>query len=364
MSMQGDINTQYQQYPSNISLSYLRGLQNAAGVSFARLHEIIEDMMGAFDSTQDPWLLTLMAPPTTAAVVDSAGTPRKPVRRSPEYTTVEPTRITPPQKHLLPIDEWSNSTQLTKKGLRKMSEGAIVREIEAALNGHRAWQRQRTLQRLTDGSEWRVETEDTLGYSPGFAGSGVGGNAFNQPYPSGQALPAGYTHYITDVAANRPAAIRLARTRIRRWHPAGRIEIATTQAQIDALIAQDPNNFVLAGSALVRPGANEREALVDPDTHVGVYMGDILVRKAVEDWNDPHIVVYYTGGRLAADNPLVWRYDENVGRPAYLETQGIYPLDQSIVEQVFDIGVNNRVAACNIRIVAAAGDPYVAPAIS
>lgn len=346
-------------YPASINVEALRGQQTPNGVAWADILDAYDERLDAYNDSFDPDLARLMAPPTDEQIVESTGIGEFEVRRSPEYTNNRPQFESIGIAHRVPVDDWSNVLGVTERKLRTMTLEQIVRNVDSAINGQRKFLRRRAFRRLTDAAEWAVvEAQKLVGRSPGFAGSGTGDNVFSVTFPNGSALPAGYTLYYRDTAANLGAVLKDARDKLNRWIP-GDKELIGPRSMIDLVMALP--GFVKADSARLRTGSGETRALIDSTQYVGVYDEDILVRKPIEDWADPNLVLYHSGGALDASNALAFRYLPQVGPDAYVRQNNSSPLDNAILERVFDWGVNNRTAVANIRVDAAG--PYVPPAI-
>jgi hypothetical protein len=257
---------------------------------------------------------------------------------------------------MLPLRGYDASMGFTEDGLESMSLSRIIKNIETMFASWKRLHRKEALKRLFSKAEIRVDKKTVL-TSPGFAGSGTGDNAFTGTYPDGGALGGGYTHYFSTTSAALATALATALAQLRKWQM-GPFDLVAPQAMVDVVAALP--KFVSAGSELIRQGSGTAEALVDANTYVGVYDGDVRVRKAIVDTSSPNIAIFKTFGPLNANNALAWRYDEVKGRGAVVRSRSLYPLDQAVLRQDFGIGVNNRTAAALIFVDAEA-DPYVDP---
>jgi hypothetical protein len=359
----GYLDTQYIDFPAGVDATYLASLRTRAGVDFARVMREIDSRLGALNRTLDPLVASLITP-TTEAWADSSGAPALEVDERGEYTLARP-QLVEGAAHMLPIRGYDVSLGFTEDGLEGMSLHRILLNVDSLLAGFRRLYRRQALKRLFSDAEVRVAptTTDT---SPGFAGSGTGENVFSRPFPDGQALPGGYTHYLAANTSNAGAlatTLKTARDRMRRWHsgPYDLIAPSDVLPLIEAITGDGPSDsFVSAGSALVRPALGEAEARVDSAQYVGVLFGDIRVQMGIEDTQAPNLALFKSYGALDPRNPLAWRYEEKKGRNAVLRYRSLYPLDQAVVKQDFGIGVNDRTGAVLIHA-AAGATSYVSP---
>lgn len=360
----GILDTQYIDLPANLDVTYLEGLRTRSGYDFRSLLQQLDQRLGALNRNLDPLLASLLAPPTTDEFADTTMPMAFEVTERGEYTIARP-QFVEGQAHMLAMRAYDVTLGFTEDGLEDMTLPRILTNVDSLFMGMRRLYRKEAMKRFFSDAEIRLSIK-TAATSPGFAGSGTGGNVFNGTYPDGTALPAGYTHYFRDTAANRRAILFSAAARLRRWfagqfgtEQGGPYDLIASQGEIDAIKAFGAPDFIPAGSLLVRPSPNDPQANVDADIYEGVLFGDIRVRKAVADFASPNISIYKTQGNLAVGNPLVWKYDEKKGRNAYVRSRSMFPLSDAVVLQSFGINVNNRVAAVLIRIDAAGG--YVPP---
>lgn len=355
--MFGIQNTTYIDLPANVDRAYIEGLRTAAGVDFPRVLTEIDARLTTFNGGLDPLLAQLIFT-TDEAMFEGIQPIAFDVQEAGEYTIARP-QFVEGAGHMLPLRKWDVSTAWTEDGLNEMSLNRILAQLDSILLGLKVRARREIFRRLFSDAEVRVDKRSTA-VSPGFAGSGTGLNVFNRPLPDGSALPAGYTHYHRDTAANLGVMVKTMRNKLRNWGD-GPFDLIAPQAQIDAIAALP--DFVGAGSALIRSAPDQAEAQVDPLTYIGVYDKDIRVRKAITDFADPNICVFRTAGPLSPNNPLAWRFDSRAGRgrDAYLRSRQFYPLAQAEVVQRFGIGVAERTAAALGRVGDSGG--YVAPTI-
>jgi hypothetical protein len=359
----GYLDTQYIDFPAGLDAAYLSSLRTRAGVEFPRVLREIDSRLAALNRTLDPLVASLITA-TTEALVDSSGAPALEVDERGEYTLARP-QLVDGAAHMLPIRGYDVSLGFTEDGLEGMSLHRILLNVDSLLAGFRRLYRRQALKRLFSNAEVRVAptTTDT---SPGFVGSGTGENVFSRPFPDGQALPNGYTHYLfanTSNAGELATVLLAGRDQLRRWH-AGPYDLIAPSGMlplVEAIAGDGPSDsFVSAGSALVRPALGEAEARVDATAYVGVLFGDVRVQIGIEDTQSPNLALFKSYGPLDPRNPLAWRYDEKKGRSAVLRYRSLYPLDQAVVKQDFGIGVNDRTGAVLIRAANGAA-AYVSP---
>lgn len=343
----GILDTQYIDFPPNVDDAYLRGLQTRAGVDFNQLLGLIDERLAAFNAGLDPMIARLLAPPTTEAVADANAPVAFVVNERGEYTMARPQYVEG-AAIMLPIRGYDVAVGFTEDGLQQMSLERILLNIDSMLLGFRRFHRLKVLERLFNDAELRVE-QGTTATSPGFAGSGTGDNVFDQSFPDGSSLPGGYTHYYvadTDNAGELDSTLKDMVKRLQKWFPNAIFDMMGSDAFID--LVDDLSDFVEAGSTIVRPAQGDAEALVDPSLYVGVYHKVVRVMRPINETSDQVAAIFVSNGQLAEGNPLVWRYDEEKGRAAYLRWRDFFPLANSTVIQDFGIGVNNRVAAALI----------------
>lgn len=356
----GLIDTSYIDFPSNVDNAYLRGLQTRSGLNFTDLASRVDAALGAVNTGVDPLLAALLAPPTTAVDAPGGRSGTMQVQKKSQYTVARPQQVER-TAHMLAIDEFEIALGFTEDGLQEISLDNFQIQVDAMREALERHARAETLLRFFSDVEVTVDPiHPTTATSPGFAGSGTGGNAFTGVYPDGSALPGGYTHYYRDTTANRVAVITAARDRLRKWYT-GPFDMIGSAAFIAAVMA-DTTNFVSSGSLLVRPGLGTATTVLDPGQYVGAYLGDIRVWTALTDYTDDTGAIFKTFGNFAANNPLVWRYDTMRGLNAYVRSRAMFPLAESIGMWKFAPNVNNRTAAALIKI--AASGSYAAPTIT
>lgn len=353
----GLIDTSFIDWPSNVDAAYLRGLQTRAGLSFADLAGRLDAALGIVNAGVDPLMAALLSPPTTTEFARGGTSGTMVARKKSQYTVARP-QLVERTAHMLAIDELEIAIGFTEDGIMEISADDFQAQVDALGAGLQRAARADTLIRFFSDAETAV-APGTTATSPGFAGSGTGGNVFAGVYPDGTALPGGYTHYYRDTTTNRAAVVKSARDRLKKWAP-GPFDIVGSSTSIAALIAL--GDFVYAGSPLIRPAQGTAEALVDPLQFLGVYAGDIRVWQPLGDFTEDVYGLFKSYGDLAAGNPLVWRYDPLRGRDAYVRSRELFPLDEAIAMWKYGANVNNRTGAALITI--AASGNYVAPAIT
>ena len=361
----GIMDTTYIDLPAGVDETYLRGLENRSGTSFAEIMTRIDARLGAFNENLDPLMAELMYV-TDDVMTEDAQPIAFEVNETGEYTVARPQYTGAEKAYMLPIRKYDVSTMWTEDGLLSMSDRRLDVNIDSILLGLRKRARNETLRRLFSNAEVPVEGNQTA-TNPGLAGSGTGTNVFTRPYPDGTSS-SGISHYIRDTTANRLAAIRSARDKIRKWYPEVVVDVLPTETFLTnfladaAVVAGVGSTWITPGSPLIRPADTVAEALVDPNVYVGVLDGNIRMRKAITDFAGDYALVFLTFGNLNDQNILAWRFDPLFGREAYLRSRSMFPLDQSIVLWKFGVGISNRIAAVAIYI--AASGSYTVPTIS
>jgi hypothetical protein len=354
----GLIDTSFIDWPSNVDAAYLRGLQLRSGLSFADFAARLDTAVGLVNNGVDPLSAALLAPPTTTEFSRGGKTSTMKAQKSSEYTLSRPQQVER-SAHMLAIDELSISLGFTRDGLEEIGIDDFQAQVDALREALERAARADTINRLFSDAEVPVG-RGTTATSPGFAGSGTGGNAFAATYPDGTALPGGYTHYYRDTTGNRAAVVKSARNRLKKWAP-GPYDLIGSQTSIDALAAL--GDFIYAGSPLIRQGDAASEALVDPLRFIGVYDKDIRVWTALTDFTEDVYAIFKSYGSFAANNALVWRYDVLRGRNAYVDgSRQLFPLAQSEAKWKYGVNVSNRVGAALITI--AASGNYTPPALT
>lgn len=352
----GILDTQYIDLPANIDTTFIEGLRTRSGYDFQQLLRQLDTRLGSLNRNLDPLLAALFAPATVEDVADTSSPMAFVITERGEMTIARPQYVEG-QAHMLAMRGYDVTLGFTEDGLEDLSLPRILLNVDSLFLGMRLLYRKEAMKRLFSDAEIRISIKTTA-TSPGFAGSGTGGNIFAGSYPDGSALPGGYTHYYRDTAANLLAVIKSAKTRLAKWYQ-GPFDLIAPQAQIDAIVALGAPYFYRADKQFVRLGANSDIATVDSTVYVGILDEDIRVRLPITDFSSTNIALFKTQGNLAPGNPLVWKFDEKKGRAAYVRSRSMFPLADATVLQTFGINVNNRTAAALIRIDAAGG--YVPP---
>lgn len=345
----GILDTQYIDFPQGVDVAYIRGLSNRAGVPFTRILSELNSRLAALNGSRDELVAALIGV-TTETFAETGRPTQFDVDERGEYTIAR-AQLVEGQAHMLPISHFDVSLEFTEDGLMAMRLSSILLNIDSLVGGFRRLYRIRALQRLFMPTEIRVDKKTAV-RSPGYAGSGTGLNAFGGSYPNGAALPGGYSHYFVRGAATFAATLKAARDRLARWHkpPYDLVAPASEIALITAINPGNPSEgFVTAGSLLVRPPQADAVASVDASMYLGVLFGNIRVRPALDDFTDPYTAIFKSYGAINSANPLLWRYDEMIGRNAYVRYRTMFPLDQSVALQSFGIGVGDRTGAVLVK---------------
>lgn len=357
MAVPGIVDSTYVEVPANIDLAYLQKYETADGVTFDELVPRLNAAFQAYNGEIDPLVAELITKPTDKIIIKGRHPGRFKVERQGEYSPERPQRPGKAVAHALPIWVDGAAMGFTERGLRKMSAEDILADFEEALNGFRYNQRQAVLARLLDDAEVEVEEGDaTTMLSPGFAGSGSGLNAFSAKYfPNWQAIGGGYTHYWRIAEADLAAGLKAARDQHRKWYPKGKFDFVGSKDFTDAIVALgEAGGFVRAERAFIREGANNTVAQIDADAYLGIFDGDLWIRKPIEDYSDANGWIFQPLGNFHPRNPLAWRYDPKAGggagKGAYVRTVASWPLSDADILQEFGVGVNNRVGAQVLRM--------------
>lgn len=353
----GILDTQYIDLPANVDAVYLENLRLKSGYNFIQLLRELDSRLGALNVSLDPLLASLLAPATVDEYADTTMPMAFTITERGEYTIARPQYVEG-VAHMLAVRGYDVTLGFTEDGLEDLSLVRILNNVDSLLLGLRRLYRKECLKRLFSDSEIRIAIKTTAS-SPGFAGSGTGGNQFVGTYPDGTPLPVGYTHYYRDTAANLLAVIKSAKQRLFRWFGQGPFDLIAPQAMVDAIVALGPPYFYRVQRPLIRFGTAETLAELDADTYIGIVDENIRIRIPIVDFADNNIAIYKSNGNLSPGNPLVWKYDEVKGRAAYIRSRSMFPLADATVLQTFGVNVNNRIAATLIRIDPAGG--YVPP---
>lgn len=346
----------------NIDRNYLNGLTTRAGLSVADMIGRISSAMTQVNTGQDELIAELIYP-TTNVLGGTRRKTNKQIKRGGELTVPRPQRGAS-VRTMLPITKFDVGLGFTEDGLQTISEEMFNEEVQDIVDAWRRLYLIETLTALFDPTPVPVDTElETAALSPRFAGSGSGDNAFSGFYPNGQPLPGGYTHYGYAANANMATTIATYVARLRMWQR-GPFDAICSEGMV-ALLKADTANFVSAGSILVRPGVGDAQALLDPETYVGSYMGDIRIRAGRPELGTTnHMAIYKSAGSMAPGNPLAWRYDPLYGRELWTRSRSMFPLADAYALQRFGIGVSNRTSAVLLYFASSAPGAYAPPTIA
>lgn len=362
MAVYGIVDSHFIDLPANIDARYLQTIQTADGVSFAELIPRINAALAAFNGRVDPLVAEFIQPPSTRVTIQGRGPGAFKVTRSSQHDPGRPQRPGKGFAHALPIFDNDVSMEWTEEGLRAMPSDLIVQEIEEALTGFNIAHRRDVLARLLDNAEVPVDdVNGTTMVSPGFAGSGSGVNAF-QPtlFPDLTAIPGGYSHYNVVAAAAIAAGLKAARDKQRKWNATGHFDVLGSEAFVNLITALgEAGGFVRTERLNIRESANNSFAQIDAENYLGIFDGDVWIRKPIADYTEAHGVLWQPKGRLQANNPLAWRYNPIYGRGVYLRSRDLWPMSQATLKQKMGIGVADRTGAQLIMV--ANSGPYAPP---
>lgn len=348
----GFLDTQYIDFPEGQTEARLRSMQTRAGLNVRNLVTRLDAALTALNQP-DP-LISMLSYTTTKDRINAPLTGRKVWQRGAEYTPARPQRGVDGGGHLLPLYWGEMDMAFTERKLHKMLQDEFDDEVRSTVQAIRTGERADALERLFIPDEIPLD-DDGNGASPGFAGSGTGTNVFRGELPGGLRTPNGYTHYGYTTEAGLEAALDQFIAQMSQWHRAPFDLISTPD--VVAMIAKiDPGiKFVPAGSALVRPGSDQAEALVDPTVYTGVYDGVLRIRHG--DWQITEgsgstnaMAIVKTYGPNNAQNPLAYRYDDDYGNAFYVEDRALFPLTQAAILKPYAFGVSARVGAALISV--------------
>jgi hypothetical protein len=357
----GYLDTTHIDFPPGFDEAYVRRLANRVGVRFERVLQLINARLVAASSAADPLVAALAyftpEPDKTADPADAFE-----LEEEDEYGLARPEVGEPPRGYLLPFRRYRKAMGLTEDSLEDADEARILGEVDKFLRTFQRGLVRNVFARFWGTDEPYVDPRRTAVRSPGFAGVGTGDNVFGGFFPDGQAVPAGYTHYHRDTAANRAALIRAMRAKLARWHP-GPYDLAGSEAEVAAIVALGPNGgFTKATADLILRAQGVAAALVDNNRYVGVFDDDVRVWIGRPELGvSPNFAVFKTYGDFDQRNPLAIRYDPKFGRGIDVKYRDLYPLANAQMRQRYGVGVGDRVGAALARIADAGG--YVAPVL-
>jgi hypothetical protein len=364
--MFGILGTRYIETLPNIDAAYINGLQTRSGLELSNLFPRFDAAMGAINLGVDP-LVAMLTFPTTSAVGKRRRVTRKVVQMGGEFT-IPRSQVGRSAGHMLPIWKVEEAIGATEDGLHEMSLDAIDEELQDIVRSFGMYYRGVVLERLFSAAQVPVGRRTNV-TSPGLAGSGTGDNVFSGIYPSGAALPGGYSHYYFTNAAGLMATIIAMRDRIKKWHR-GPYDLLASPAALTAIRALSSittygaDAFAPVSSALLNLALGERSANVDAGSYVGVIAGNVRVMESVEELGSTsHFSIFKSYGDFNPDNPLAWRYDPSWGRDVFTRTRDAFPLADAVALQWLGIGVSDRTAA-TVALVDEAAIAYAAPTVT
>lgn len=359
----GLLDTQYIDFVEGQTDSRLRAMRNERGVSIAELYSILDGALAAVNQP-DP-LVAELSFRTTEEDVDVGPLGTKVFQRAGEFGPRRAQRIEG-GGHKLPLYFNEIDLTLTDRGMKRIRRSKFIDEVTAVAQAIRRGLRADHLERLFDAAVWPLD-QDGNGATPGFAGSGSGDLVFRGTLPNGSEVDASYTHYAYTTAGALETALDTYIARVLNWHEAP-LDMIGSPAAIAAVIALGDGKFVPTGSALVRQGLGESEALVDPAKYVGVYKGLVRVRKGDNQIGEgaagiSNLAIFKTYGANNQRNPLRKHVDDLYGEGrVYVEERGQYPLAEAIALEASGVGVGSRGGAALISI-GASQTEYTAPTI-
>lgn len=343
----GYLDTTNIDFPPNVDVNYVRGLETPRGVSFANVLTAIDGRLTAAGSVADPLVAALVTFTTQATASGSTPTAFA-LEEENEYGLPRPEQA-PTRGHMIPFRRYAKMIGFTEQGLEEMTEAEMLRQVDNFLLTFQRGAVINALSRLTSDLDVYVD-RTTTSVSPGFAGTGTGDNAFAGTYPDGTSLPGAYTLYARDTTANRALVIKAQRDKLKKWHT-GPFDLIASQTEVDAIIALGAPDFIRAETDLILRAQGVAAANVDSQRYVGVFSDDVRVWVGRNEFGtSPNGVVFKSFGDFDPRNPLGWRYDERFGRGVDVRYRSLYPLDNAVMRQRYGIGVNNRTAAAPYSI--------------
>lgn len=337
-------------------------IRTSAGVSFGDILSSLSAAMAAVTANMDP-LVRALTVQTTNEQTEPETTGGFQVQYGSEYAVAMP-QVSEELTHLLPIRKMDIATQFTEEFLDNADMTRLNRRFDLLSDGFRIADKVLTLDTLFNPTAAPV-TENSVETSPKFIGF-----SSSDPYngkvtlPDGTVITSAYSHYIRDTSANLATAIDTAIGRLSARGVVGPFDIVPSPDAADLIAGLD--NFVDAGDALVRPGGDTDEALVDANVYIGVLRGkNVRVRRPEErildDTGQAWFAMVKTYGENAVGNPLALRYSERYGLTPRIRSRSLYPLDYATAIRRVGFGVNNRFGAVLVKV-ASSGD-YTAPQI-
>lgn len=332
--------------------------ENAAGVSYADMFRVLGGAMSALASTRDP-LIEKYVQDTTQVTIEQRLGSKRIWQRGAEYTPGRPQLGQESEYYELPLWSFEIDMATTARGLRDMTIDKFMSEVRDTVNGIASGYRADVLERMFHADEFATDARARGGRSPGFIGVGdpeaIGMDIF------GKALPSDYSHYFhgADTESGLQGALDGAIANMERFHR-GRLEILPTEDMADRIQEwTDDEDFVPAQQLLIRSAIDQPEALVSPDTYLGVYKGKYPVLFPESQVNGVNAAVAPVSPSV---KPIAWRYRESYGRYARVEDRNLYPLTEAIIMQDYGVGVWDRFGLALVS--GGEGDDYINPVVS
>lgn len=353
--------TQNIYFPVGQNAEQIAGMTNRLGIGVIEMVRRVDSAIAALN-TQDS-LIAELTYDTTKDFISTRGRQDKIWHRGAEYTPGRPQRGGGGGGFHLGIYNYEIDLGFTERGLMVMPLEQFEEELRTTVQAVARGRRADVLERFFFPGEMPLN-DDGEGLTPGFAGSGTGGNVFSGYLPNGQPTPVGYTHYHqadnTDVAID--AAIKTALRKMQNFNGQVCDMLGSQQfiERVTAILGDD--KFVPAGSSLIRPAEAQTQALVDAQQYLGVYAGFIRVRPPDAQIEGMSGALVKSYGRGNSNNPLAWRWDPLFGRGAWVDDRSLTPLAEAMVMQTYGVNVSNRTAAAFLSIGGTPGT-YAPPTI-
>ena len=172
----GVLDTQYIDLPANIDTTFLEGLRTRSGYDFPALLRQLDSRLGSLNRSVDPLIAALLAPATVEDFADTTSPMAFVITERGEYTIARPQYVEG-QAHMLALRGYDVTLGFTEDGLEDLSIGRILTTVDSLFLGMRLLYRKEVMKRLFSDVEVRISVK-TVATSPGFAGSGTGGNVF------------------------------------------------------------------------------------------------------------------------------------------------------------------------------------------
>lgn len=332
--------TQYIDFAEGQSASRLANMQNGLSINFLDFYKRVDAAVGAVNTDPDPLISALTFRTDQDKVVSQANDDSV-WQAQAEYTVVRP-QVSRAQAHQLPFFHREIGLGFTDRAMKTVTIDAFDRQVRGKVQAIRRGQRADVLERLFTVDDTPLDDDGTPA-TPGFVNP-ASAYPFTVVQPNGAPEdPATYTHYGFTSEANLATALNTYLTRLRAQND-GPFDLVAS-ADVVALVRALPL-FTPAGSPLIRPAQGASEALVtDASLYIGVYDGDVQVRKAETQIQSSHLAIFRTYGADNMLNPLAWRWNSVFGPNLILEERSLYPLAEALMSQHYGIGVANRVGA-------------------